>query len=91
VAIEFSPNLRGQLNGIEPSVDTFGVQLYPCSAQLHDGTLLECVYFVDVASFERFWGSERPGGGFGRKAKRFARSGGLNSRKPPPSSCQIRK
>jgi hypothetical protein len=60
MAAELSPGVRYQLDKIEPSVEMYGTRLYPCSAQLHDGRMLECVYFVDIASFKRFWGWERP-------------------------------
>ena len=53
-------DLRRQLDLIEPSVCQLGILLYPCSAELRDGTVLKCVYFVDSVAFRRLWGRERP-------------------------------
>ncbi len=62
MASELSAEVLRQLAEIEPSVDSFGLRLYPCSAQLRDGAVLTCVYLIDVASFARIWGTERPEG-----------------------------
>jgi hypothetical protein len=58
--VELSSDVQWQLNKIEPSVTTYGVLLYPCSVQLQDRVVRECVYFVDLSGFKRLWGSERP-------------------------------
>ena len=60
MAIELPEDVRRQLAEVEPSMDTYGVRLYPCSARLYNGTLLTCVYFVDAGSFKRLWGAARP-------------------------------
>jgi hypothetical protein len=57
---ELISDVRRELDLIEPSVTTYGIQLYPCSARLRDDTVLKCVYFVDAAAFRRFWGRDRP-------------------------------
>jgi hypothetical protein len=59
MATELSPDVRRQLDEIELS-DIYGVPLYLCSAQLSDGRVLNCVYFVDGVSFKRLCGWERP-------------------------------
>jgi hypothetical protein len=59
MASELSPDVARQLDEIEPS-DIYRIPLYPCSAQLTDGRVLNCVYFVDGATFKRLWGWERP-------------------------------
>ena len=46
-----SEDLQRQLAMIEPTITESGVRLYPCAAKLKDGTLRDCVYLVDAASF----------------------------------------
>jgi hypothetical protein len=52
--------LREQLARVEPSVAERGVRLYPCSAQLKNGTVLSCLYLLGQADFLRLTGFQRP-------------------------------
>jgi hypothetical protein len=51
-------SLLQQLDAIEPSEVEPGFRLYPCSAQLNDGTVLECIYFMTAATSKRLLGRE---------------------------------
>jgi hypothetical protein len=48
------------LEMIEPSEIEPGTRLYPCSAQLRDGSGVECVYFVSRHTAFRLFGTEHP-------------------------------
>ena len=65
MATELSTNLRLQLDLIEPSESWFGLLRYPCAAELRDGTVLNCVYFVDLATFERTQPGKQPEEAYG--------------------------
>jgi hypothetical protein len=54
--------LRRELEDMEPSETEPGFQVYPCSARLNDGTLVECVYFMTAAASRRLLGREGPEG-----------------------------
>jgi len=51
-----SMNLLRELEAIEPSEFEPGTRIYPCSALLNDGTVLECVYFVSADTAKRLFG-----------------------------------
>ena len=54
-------HVRQALGTIEPTVlPPNGSLLYPCTALLRDGRVLDCVYFVDQATFTRLSGKNRP-------------------------------
>lgn len=55
-----SPDVRRELGLIEPSVTRRGILVYPCSALLRDGKAIECIYFVDAASYKRLFGQDSP-------------------------------
>jgi hypothetical protein len=53
-------SLQRQLDAIEPSEVEPGHRIYPCSAQLNDGTVQKCVYFMTAATSMRLLGRNGP-------------------------------
>lgn len=61
------------LGSIEPSrVLLENLLVYPCSARLLDGTIVDRVYFANQRTFRRLWGKEHPEPGRGVSAEEVA-------------------